>query len=448
MEGGILRTYLSEEHHRQNDLAASWMQEAGLSTRIDAAGTLIGRMEGREPGLPALLLGSHLDSVPGAGRYDGPLGVIMALEVIHRLAPHRDQLPFAVEVVAFADEEGSRFGSGLFTSYAMAGAWQQDWWEHTDDQGLTLREAFESFGLDPTRIGEAARAPEEIRGYLEAHIEQSTQLEEAGRALGVVTSIVGERCFTLTVTGEARHAGGTAYHHRRDALVGAAEMIAAVEEIGRRREVVATVGQIEAAPGAVNVIPREVVFSIDLRAPADAPREAAWEEMSARLHELAEARGLRLTVEEFLRAPAVECSAPLQKVIAAAISTTDDAGAEDPLHTYSRAGHDGVAMSEVTEIGMLFIRCTGGISHHPDEHVTAPDVALGIQAFEAGLGAGPQLKMGLADNGSGQRVQLGRLRPSPRPPDRSTSRTSRRGGRSCPRSARSRTAPPSGSGST
>ena len=373
------RVHLTREHAGANALASRWMEQAGLRTWQDAAGNICGRREGRTPGLPALLLGSHLDTVPDAGSYDGMLGVVMAIAVVERLGERIDELPFAIEVVGFSDEEGARFGKALLGSCAVAGTWDEDWWDLRDRDGTTLHEAFVAFGLDPRRVGEAARRPEELVGYLEAHIEQGPYLEARDESLGYVTTIAGARRFRLSVLGEARHAGGTPYPRRRDALVGASEAIVAIERLGRASDCIATVGRIEATPGAVNVIAGRADFSLDLRAATDEERDAMWDTMHAEMTRQCEARGLRLEVVETHRAPAAPCAPWLQEAVVAGIAST---GNTAPLGLWSRAGHDAMAIAAVADIGMLFVRCHDGISHHPDEEVRAVDVEAGLAAYE------------------------------------------------------------------
>lgn len=385
-EQRLERVYLTPEHRAANELAATWMQRAGLTTRVDAAGNLVGRRKGATPGLPALVLGSHLDTVPDAGSYDGMLGVVMAVAVAERL--RSVELPFALEVYGFSDEEGARFGKALLGSQAVAGEWDPDWWDLRDKSGVTLHQAFLDFGLDPRRVGEAARAPEELVGYLEAHIEQGAELETADRSLGYVTTIAGARRFRLSILGEARHAGGTPYSRRRDALVGASEVVGLIERTARRtgpQGVIATVGRIEVQPGAVNVIPGRADLSLDLRASTDDERDAAWDRMATGIDDICETRGLRLEVVESHRAAAAPCASWLQQAVIAGIGTTDDRGADDPTGLWSRAGHDAMAIAGVTDIGMLFVRCFDGISHHPDEDVREVDVARGIDALEAAV---------------------------------------------------------------
>jgi len=388
---GLERVHLSAEHALANQAATRWMQRAGLATWQDAAGNVCGRREGRERGLPALLLGSHLDTVPDAGSFDGMLGVVMAIAVVERLARRVDEgeiapLPFALEVIGFSDEEGTRFGTALLGSSAAAGLWDDDWWDLRDRDGISLYDAFTSFGLDPREVGAAARRPEDLVGYLEAHIEQGPFLEAADRSLGYVTTIAGARRFRLSVLGEARHAGGTPYPRRKDALVGASLAIAEIERIALESQgssdAIATVGRIEVAPGAVNVIAGRADFSLDLRAAHDADRDAVWEEIAVAIEAICESRGLRLEVLETHRAPAAPCAPWLQDAVVAGVRQTGDA---TPMGLWSRAGHDAMAIAAVTEIAMLFVRCFDGISHHPGEDVREIDVARGIDAFETAV---------------------------------------------------------------
>jgi allantoate deiminase len=375
------RVHLSPEHAAANALVAQWMEEAGLSTWQDAAGNQCGRREGTEPGLPALLLGSHIDTVPDAGRYDGMLGVLLAIAVANRL---RDvPLPFALEVVAFSDEEGTRFGTALLGSRALAGTWNDEWWNLTDADGITLFEAFQDFGLDPARLPGAFRRPEQLVGYLEAHIEQGPILDDADRRLAVVTSIAGARRFALTITGHAGHAG-TPYERRRDALAAASELVLEIERLAKEQGVLATVGKLDVFPGGLNVIPGRAEFTLDLRAEFDTDREECLRLVHESGEEIARRRDVSLHVTELYRADAVVCDLDLRAAFEAGIRSTGD---DSPMAFWSRAGHDGMAVSAVTPVGMLFLRCKGGVSHHPDESVTRADVAAALDAYEAAVRA-------------------------------------------------------------
>ncbi|MBB5640782.1 allantoate amidohydrolase [Cryobacterium roopkundense] len=387
LPGGLIeRVYLSPEHAAVNALAADWMKQSGLTTWQDAAGNQCGRLEGATPGLPALLLGSHLDTVPCAGRYDGILGVLLAIAVADRVRVSGRVLPFALEVVAFGDEEGTRFGTTLLGSRALAGTWQPEWWRLRDAHGVTLHEAFLAFGLDPARVAEAARSPQDLVGYLEAHIEQGPVLDDSDQPLAVVTSIAGARRFQITIDGAAGHSG-TPWSLRRDALAGASEAILAIEDIARRANLIATVGHLRVFPDAVNVIPGRAEFSLDLRGQFDAERDSAWEGIEAALSDICSRRLLTVHSVQTHSAPAAHCSTRLREAVADGIRSSSVAGSvsTDAPSLLSMAGHDAMAVAAVTEIGMLFVRCAGGVSHHPDESVTEADVDAALEAVEAAV---------------------------------------------------------------
>lgn len=383
-EGAIERVYLSPEHALANVMVSEWVVAAGMRSWVDAAGNARGSYPAAVEGAPMLLIGSHLDTVPNAGRYDGILGVMIALTVVDRLNSRGEALPFGIEVLGFADEEGVRFGRTLLGSCAVAGTWDEEWWQLRDGAGVTLREAFVSFGLDPERVGEAALDPHKVIGYLEAHIEQGPLLLDAGTPLGVVSGIMGAKRFDLTMTGEAGHAGGVPMRHRRDALLGAAEATIAVEQVALEVGVVGTVGAMRVYPGAANVIPGKVRFSLDLRAATDVQRDRAWELIRARAVEAAAAR--RLAFAEELRhvAAATSSGRRLSEAIEQGIMAAT--GEHSVTELLSKAGHDAMAIASLTSYAMLFVRCgNGGISHHPDESVTEADVALAIDALEAAV---------------------------------------------------------------
>ena len=380
-DGFIERTYLTTEHKAANAMAAEWMSAAGLATWQDAAGNVCGRLEGERPALPALLLGSHLDTVPQAGRYDGILGVMIAIDVAARIRESGRILPFALEVIGFGDEEGTRFGATLLGSRALAGTWDPAWWSLTDADGITLREAFTAFGLDAAAVGRAARKPEDVVGYLEAHIEQGPILEQRGRALGLVASIAGARRLQITVTGRAAHAG-TPYALRRDALAGASEAILVVESLAPDLGLIATIGRVDAQPGAVNVVAGAVTFSLDLRAASDDVRDTGLDILLAETEKVCERRGLSLSIEQTHIAETVHCDKQIRAVLADAVAATGDT---EPLSLFSPAGHDAMALASLTSVGMLFLRCAGGVSHHPEESVLEDDVALAIDAMYAAV---------------------------------------------------------------
>lgn len=376
--GAITRLYLTPEQARAEALVSGWMREAGMATRRDAVGNLIGRIEGPEPGLPALVVGSHLDTVRDAGRYDGPLGVVSGIACVEALAREGVRLPHALEVVGFADEEGVRFGATLTGSRAFSGHLDMAALRTTDAEGTTLAAALRAYGLDPTAKGRAARSPKDILGYLELHIEQGPMLERAGLAVGLVTAISGASRLELTLTGEAGHAGTVAMTERRDALGGAAECVLAVEARCRGEgHLVGTVGRIHAHPGAVNTVPGVVRFSLDLRAPDDAQRCAARADIETACERIAVRRRLGLGITPLHEAGAVPCDPGLTALIAEAIA----AEGHPLLAMPSGAGHDGMAVAAIAPIAMVFVRCRGGISHNPAEFASPADIEAGARVL-------------------------------------------------------------------
>ena len=377
MNDAICRVYLSPEHQAANTIVLQWMREAGMTARVDAVGNVRGRYEGTDKNAPVLLLGSHLDTVPDAGAYDGILGVLLGISAVAQLNASDTRLPFAIEVIGFGEEEGVRFGTTLMTSRAIAGSWQQDWWALTDDAGLSVRTAFEQFQLNPDALTDARLSSAEVLAYVELHIEQGPVLEAANLPLGVVTSIAGAKRLRVCIKGSAGHAGTTPMNLRRDALVAAARAVAFAEEVARQFEVVATVGQIRCEPGGVNVIPGAAEFSLDIRSGNDATRDAALAEFERELRADCKERSLELEIEETHSASAVPCAPNLQHLFAAALEDCDVAVTK----LASGAGHDAMAMAELCDVAMLFIRSPGGISHNPAESVIPADVALAHQVL-------------------------------------------------------------------
>ena len=378
---GIRRVYLSAQHRLANERVGAWMREAGMAVRQDAAGSICGRYAGSVEDAPALVVGSHLDTVPNAGRYDGILGVLLGIAAVEALNGQARRLPFPVEVVGFGEEEGVRFGTTLITSRAFAGAWDANWLTLRDAADVDLAAAMKGFGLPPEAIADASRAANPPFAYLEPHIEQGPVLEDHNLPLGVVNAIVGCRRFLARVDGAAGHAGTMPMRLRRDALAGAAEAVTRLEALARRRDAVATVGQLDCRPGAVNVVPGMVEFSVDVRAGDDARRDALVAEFEAELTGLCAARNLVLSWRETHNASAAQCAPWLQ---AAFSDVLRELGTE-PLSLDSGAGHDAMAVAELCDVGMLFIRCADGVSHHPAESVTAADVAWALAALQRTL---------------------------------------------------------------
>lgn len=360
-------------------MVRGWMREAGLDVRVDAIGNLRGRLASISSHGPALLLGSHLDSVRDAGRYDGPLGVLVALSVVERLRGESRGLPFPVDVIAFADEEGLRFQSTYLGSRALAGTFDPKMLDLPDANGITLRQAVVEFGGNPEAIPGAALGPDEVFGYVEAHIEQGPHLEAIDAPVGVVSAIAGQSRVAVTFRGSAGHAGTVAMGLRRDALPATAEFILAVERIARETpHLVATVGQLNVSPGASNVIPGLVQLTLDVRHPEDAVRGAALREMVSMAREIAGSRSLQLEWDVRMEQPATACDGTLT----ASLADAADARSTPAARLHSGAGHDAVALASVVPVTMLFIRCAGGISHHPAESVTTGDVAVAIDVLD------------------------------------------------------------------
>ena len=375
----LARIFLSPEHRVAADLIMSWMKDAGMAAHLDAIGNVCGRYEGDRPGLPCLMLGSHYDTVRDAGKWDGPLGVITAIACVADLNRRGVRLPFAIEIVGFADEEGVRFASTLLGSRAIAGTFDQRVLDARDANGLTMREAMLQFGLDLGGIGEAARRRDELHAYVELHIEQGPVLEQQNLPVGVVTAISGATRLAATLTGVAGHAGTVPMALRRDALAGAAECIVAVEEFckGDGGGLVGTVGVINAMPGATNVIPGRVFFTLDIRAPEDQHRKRAVAEIVQRIEAIAKRRELSLQIDVTHENRTVPCAPWLKAQMAEAVAGEGYGVFELP----SGAGHDGMAMIDIADVAMLFVRCRGGISHNPAEHVEPADADAGARVL-------------------------------------------------------------------
>lgn len=375
----LTRVYLSAQHLQANQLVGEWMRQAGMTVWQDSVGNICGRYEGAQEGAQAVLLGSHLDTVRNAGRYDGMLGVLAAIEVVDSLHQQGLQLAQAIEIVGFGDEEGTRFGITLLGSRGITGTWPQGWLETCDAGGISVAQAMVQAGLDPARVALAARHQDDFSACLELHIEQGPCLEQEGLALGVVEAINGARRLSCRFTGEAGHAGTVPMNHRKDALAAAAEWMVLIENTTRQRggNRVATVGELRCLPGAVNVIPGEVALSLDIRGPQDAPLDALLAELLAQAQTIAARRGLSFSAEEFYRIAATPCDARLQELLGQAVESVQGRSLSLP----SGAGHDTIALAERWPVGMLFVRCKGGVSHHPAESVMAEDVALAIEAF-------------------------------------------------------------------
>lgn len=358
-----------------HDRLRSWMETLGLETRVDATGNLFGRRCSKTA-TKTLLIGSHLDTVPGGGRYDGILGVLIGLAVAEALDDA--ELPFNVEVVGFSEEEGVRFSKPYLGSSAVAGCFQSEWLARTDRTGCSVRDAIVEFGGDPDRIADAAYAADSVIGYVEPHLEQGPVLERSGSPVGVVSGIVGQSRLRLEFLGEAAHAGTTPMAGRHDAMICAAAFVTEVRSVANRTASLhATVGKFDASPNAPNVIADRVELALDVRHPNDPIRESAIEALLASAQQLADAEGCTFNVIESTGQPAVTVDADLTDLLAQTVAEC----ADEPLRLSSGAGHDAVIMARAFPTAMLFLRHPDGISHHPDERVDRDDVSVGIEVM-------------------------------------------------------------------
>ncbi len=379
MPGGITRRYGTPALAEVFGIVDGWMRDAGLETRRDAIGNLYGLLPGPSPDAPRLLLGGHLDSVRDAGRYDGILGVLSAIAVAEHLGkPNADSLPFGIEVVAFADEEGVRFHSLYLGSSSATGTLERDALDVADSDGITVRDAIAAWGFDPEGALEGELIGHQYLGFIEAHIEQGPRLEADGVPVGIVSGIVGTRRAHLDVYGVAGHAGTVAMANRQDALVATSEVIVAIEEIASATEhAVGTVGEIAVKPGASNVIAGEARISLDLRHPDAAVVDELYDAIRTRSAAIAARRHVDAVWRTGQKVEAMACDDALNGALASAI---EQAG-HRPIELFSGAGHDAAALSRIMPATMLFVRCEGGVSHNPAESITEEDAAAAVDVL-------------------------------------------------------------------
>jgi allantoate deiminase len=376
----IVRRYLSPAHAAALKALSDWMAAAGMSVRLDAAANLIGRYEGQSEGAPALMIGSHIDTVRNGGLYDGPLGVMLGIDCVDALAGAGRRPPFAIEVIAFGDEEGSRFPTPMTCSRAVAGIAVPGAADMCDADGVTLREARQAFSADPGELSAAARRPGEVFAYLEAHIEQGPVLESENLGVGIVTAINAQCRLQMTFTGVAGHAGTTPMGLRQDPGPAAAEAILLVERIcAAEAALVGTVGRVAARPGAFNVIPSAVEFSLDVRAPTAVQRDDALSRIIEGMEAIAARRGLGLSIERLQDL----AESPSDPGLTTMLEAAARAVGAPPRRLPSGAGHDAMAMAALCPTAMLFLRCKGGVSHNPAESVDPADAALAARVMLA-----------------------------------------------------------------
>jgi allantoate deiminase len=376
--GQLTRTYGSPAMRRANDLVAGWMCDARMTVREDAIGNLIGRYEAERTDAKTFLLGSHLDTVRNAGAFDGPLGVILAIECVAKLNESKIRLPFALEVVGFCDEEGVRFQSTYLGTRALAGTLTEADLQRTDENGVSLADAIRQFGGQPENLSAAKLNPNKLLGYAEVHIEQGPVLEQKHLAVGVVTAIAGQSRIKLRLTGQAGHAGTTPMHLRRDALCAAAEFISAVEAHAHSANgLVATVGQIQVGPGASNVIPGEACLTLDVRHQSDSVRLEACQHWQGVAESIGRQRGIFVSWEGVQQTASVPCDPELTSLLKRAAQKHQPEVLELP----SGAGHDAAVLGTITPAVMLFVQCRDGLSHHPDESANVEDIAVALDVM-------------------------------------------------------------------
>jgi len=377
--GRLTRTFCSAAMRDAHRLVTGWMEAAGMSVRVDAAGNLIGAYlpPGSNP-QRRVLIGSHLDTVADAGRYDGILGVIMGIAVVEALRESNQSLPWAIEVIGFSEEEGVRFRTPFIGSRALTGTLDAGMLTLCDDNGVSISQALDHFGCDTQAIDECRATPGSIVAYLEPHIEQGPLLESLDEPLGVVTAIAGQTRLTVEWAGEGGHAGTAPMNLRNDPLPIAGRWAVAVEEAARSTPgLVATVGRLSVDPNVPNCIPRCVTASLDVRHQEDAVRIAAVEKLLTLADELARGANLAMRIERQHEHSAVAMDARLVEGLAKSVANCSVA----PQRMVSGAGHDAGVIATVAPTAMLFLRSPGGVSHHPAEAVQESDVALGLEVL-------------------------------------------------------------------
>jgi hydantoinase/carbamoylase family amidase len=378
----ITRTYLSKQHKQAGEYLIGLMRDAGMNAGFDPLGNIVGRYEAGVPFAPVVMTGSHQDSVRNAGKYDGLFGILSPIACVKELHRQGKRLPYTLEVVGFGDEEGVRFPATLIGSKAMAGKFDPAWLDKADADGVTMRQAITDFGGDASKWHELNRRGEqhgEVVAFVESHIEQGPVLLNEGLAVGVVTAIAGATRLVLKVTGLAGHAGTVPMGSRQDALAATAEMVLFVERYCTESPgLVGTVGKLSVKPGAINVIPQDVEFTVDVRSGDDAIRATALAAFAVELPAIAARRNVKLHVETLYDADAAPCDPALQKQFEAAIT----AQGITPRYLASGAGHDAMVFPVIAPMAMLFVRCgNNGISHHPDETMTAEDAEIATKVL-------------------------------------------------------------------
>jgi len=377
---GICRPTLSKLEKQAFELAMIWMKDAGMEARIDGFGNLVGRYKGTDPGLPVLMMGSHLDSQPYGGRYDGTAGVLAAIEVVMSMHEKGIRPRRSIDVISFADEEGWRFKKGLFGSRGILGKLEEGELQRKDEEGVSREQALREFGLDPAGFKASEYATGSIHCFLELHIEQGPVLDLANKPVGVVTGISGPLWLTVKLKGMAGHAGSVPMPLRKDALLGAAQIAVALNEIvtaDPAAPTIGTVGTMQVFPGSRNIIPEEVTFTIDLRDIDMARRNKCEKELRQRIEAIVKKNNLHCEISEDTNSEPRYCAAWIQDIIQANCMKN---GLDAP-RLMSGPFHDALTLSYACDYGMIFVRCKDGISHNPLEYSSYDDLSMGTEVL-------------------------------------------------------------------
>ena len=376
-EEGVTRLSLSLEDLKAREFTINYMEKAGLEVRVDAVGNIIGKLAGKDPLAPIVIAGSHIDTVIQGGKFDGALGVFGAIEAVQAIKESGISLTHSIEVVSFTDEEGTRFGTGYIGSKAIVGCLEEETFQLTDDRGISYAEAFRQAQLNPTLFKEAMRKKEDVKAYVELHIEQGRVLEDQDVAVGIVTDIQGPAWLEVTFQGFPDHAGATPMNMRRDAGLAMAELMLVVEEIAKKHNGVGTVGKMHVEPGGVNIIPGKSVLSIDLRHVDKNSRNEMIEELYQAISRINEKRDISASVEIKKQVDPTSCSPEVMELIEESCQELK----VDAIRLQCGAGHDSLMMTKLTQMGMIFVRSKNGISHNPEEWTDKEDCMIGTQVL-------------------------------------------------------------------
>lgn len=380
-KNAINRAYGTKAHAESGDLLMTWMQKAGLQTHRDTIGNIKGVLSSSLSNAKHFIIGSHYDTVFDAGKYDGPLGILLGLEVAQHLSENNTQIPFHLNIIAFADEEGARYNTAYLGSSAIAGHFEDKWLQRKDDDGISLSEVIKSNGSNSNTIKTDAFAEENCLGYFEAHIEQGPVLCNEDLAVCLVNGIASQTRVDVHWTGISGHAGTYPMHHRKDAFCAAAEFVLAVENIGKQYgdKLVATIGKLNIIPNTPNVIPGKVEHTLDIRSKDDSFLAEVGRILENEANKIAKERNIGLKWEIMQTNPSVQCDEGLKKGLRAGI---EKAGIHKVLEIPSGAGHDAVMISKIAPVSMLFIRCKEGISHNPLEYATPEDIEKSLEVCD------------------------------------------------------------------